>query len=192
MVTMMTTPFNHVMLDLETLGTGPESAIVAIGAVPFNEDGVADKDQYGFYAPVTLASSFAAGMSIDSGAITFWMRQSDDARAVFNDPYAVDLAVALTRFSNYLTGLYEASGNEICVWGNGAAFDNVVLASAYRRCGIRQPWEFWNDRCYRTMKSSFDTPKPERKGTYHNALDDAMFQAEHLVMILQDNLIELN
>ena len=67
---------------------------------------------------------------------------------------------------------------------NGAAFDNVILASAYRRNGTRQPWQFLNDRCYRTMKAQYPAVKMQRNGTHHNAVDDAESQARHLIAMM--------
>jgi hypothetical protein len=66
------------------------------------------------------------------------------------------------------------------LWGNGASFDNAILAHAYARCGATPPWKFWNDRCYRTVAALTATPR-QQGGTHHNALDDARSQAEHLI-----------
>ena len=71
------------------------------------------------------------------------------------------------------------------VWGNGASFDNPILANAYRAVNLDPPWRFWNDRCYRTVKSMFGkNVKLERIGEHHNALDDAKSQADHLIRIM--------
>lgn len=70
------------------------------------------------------------------------------------------------------------------LWGNGSDFDNVILASAYRSCNLEVPWKFWNNRCYRTVKALRPDIKIHRSGTYHNALDDAVSQAEHLMRMI--------
>ena len=49
---------NDVMLDLETMGTGPDAAIVAIGAIAF--DVHTRTIGPSFYIPVELRSSVAA------------------------------------------------------------------------------------------------------------------------------------
>ena len=67
------------------------------------------------------------------------------------------------------------------MWGNGATFDNVILANAYRGAGLPVPWKFWNDKCYRTIKGFFPQIKLQRIGTHHNAQDDAESQAWHLI-----------
>jgi hypothetical protein len=89
----------------------------------------------------------------------------------------IGLGNALIHFAEWMRG-------EVNVWGNGAAFGNVILRSAYAACGLLPPWEFWNDRCYRTLKNLRPDIKLERSGTHHNALDDAITQAEHAVVIL--------
>jgi hypothetical protein len=69
------------------------------------------------------------------------------------------------------------------MWGNGAAFDNVVLRNAFERAHLTPPWNFRQDMCYRTIKTLFpDVEMPERVGK-HNALEDAKWQAQHLIAI---------
>lgn len=163
-----------VMIDLETLGKRGNSVILSIGAVKFNGDGLGDE----FYMVVDPQSCIAAGLEMDVSTIMWWMKQSDEARAAFEREGA-RLPSVLTAFSRFI----QDGGNagDTRVWGNGASFDNPILGNAYHKCGMEQPWKFWNDRCYRTVKSQFpDSPMP-RTGTHHNALDDAKSQAQHLI-----------
>lgn len=160
---------NNVMVDLETLGNGPQAAIIAIGAVKFDETGLGEE----FYAVVDAQSCVDAGLKMDVSTIMWWMQQSDEARAAFKRQ-GEHLANALLRFSKFV-------GPDNKLWGNGAAFDNTILGSAYRAVGVEQPWKFGNDRCYRTVKAMYpDKPIP-RSGVHHNALDDAKSQALHLI-----------
>ena len=71
---------------------------------------------------------------------------------------------------------------DVELWGNGADFDNTILGSLYDAFGLRKPWSYSRNRCYRTMKNIGIGPrKPQvREGIYHNALDDAITQAIHL------------
>lgn len=79
----------------------------------------------------------------------------------------------------------------MCVWGNGADFDPVLLSSAYRAIGRPPPHKFYNVHCFRTLKNLFPVEKPARDGTHHNALDDAIHQVKHLHKILQEHGITL-
>lgn len=164
---------NNVMVDLETLGTSPASVIVSIGAVKFNLHGISET----FYERIDLKSSVAAGMGMDPSTVLWWMKQSDEARAELGKP-GEPLKDVLCRFAAFCH--YE----DVVIWGNGAAFDNSLLAQAYKMAGLPQPWAFWNDRCYRTVKSMFpNVPLVKRSGVHHHALDDAKTQALHLVEI---------
>ncbi len=162
---------SNVMLDLETLGNGPESVIIAIGAVKFSKEGITDDL---FYTVVDPESCVQVGLKMDTSTVMWWMQQSDAARAAFKRP-GEPLSKVLEDFAAWCP--------DVPVWGNGASFDNVILSSAYRATGIKRPWSYWNDRCYRTLKS-MSKVKFERTGTHHNALDDALYQAEHLRRIL--------
>ncbi len=166
----------HVMLDLETMGSGVNSAIIALGAVAFDCTGVHSK----FYEQVSLVSSVGIGLECDPSTIMWWMQQGDDARSAFKDnDKAGHINAVLARFAKWFV---DVGGVE--VWGNGAAFDNAILSNAYRKSGAVQPWKFWNDRCYRTIKSMNINISFDRIGTHHNAVDDAETQAVHLIKIM--------
>jgi exodeoxyribonuclease VIII len=171
----------HIMIDLETMGTGSDAPIISIGAVAFNAKGI---DIRGFYNSVDLQSSVTAGATIEPNTVMWWMQQSDEARAALLTADTVDIASALDAFDGWIANV-TGSGPETLkgVWGNGASFDNVIVAETYKRLRRSPPWPFWKDRCYRTIKSMYPNVKVTRKGTHHNALDDARYQAEHLIAI---------
>lgn len=172
-----------IMVDLETLGTSPNSAILSLGAVKFDPETEKFTDE--FYMVVNTQSCLDIGQSIDQDTVHWWNRQSPEARLVLEQAKAptesgVNYPVreVMSRFASFAH--YNSN-----VWGNGSDFDNAIIQEIYRKLGIRQPWAFWNNRCYRTMKNMFPDIKHERQGTYHNALDDAKTQALHLCKILK-------
>ena len=165
----------HIMIDLETMGTRPSAAIVSIGAVIFDEHTLRDQ----FYANVNLQSAIDSGATVSGATVMWWLKQHDDARLAISDPHSAQpIREVLGDFDSYVrrTVGYDIDG----VWGNGAAFDNVVLAESYRRLGMEPPWPYWLDRCYRTKKNLHPTVRPDHTVTPHNALDDAVTQALHL------------
>jgi len=166
----------NIMVDLETLGNGPKAVIVSIGAVQFDETGLGDT----FYINVDPESCVATGMEMDVSTVMWWMQQSDAARKALTQTAQFSIAAALDQFRRYLPS------GDVVLWGNGATFDNVILASAHRLVGVKRPWSFRNDRCFRTLKDLYPQVKPGMPvGTAHNALDDAVFQAEHASRILR-------
>lgn len=170
----------QVMLDLETMGNGPSAAIVAIGAVSFSvEGGVLDE----FYKAVSLETSVLAGGVMDPSTVLWWLQQSNEAREqLFKQSSTIELALA--EFKEWLP-----QGAK--VWGNGAAFDNVILASACRRLNLDAPWKHWEDRCYRTMKAMYRSIPSVKPEVPHHALYDAKAQAEHLINIAREYKLEL-
>jgi exodeoxyribonuclease VIII len=167
-----------VMLDLETMGNGPNAAIIAIGAVEFDANGIGEK----FYSVISLESSMLNGGIVDASTVLWWMQQDAAARGEFVET-GNHIYVALQDFAGWMEN--RGHIDELKVWGNGAAFDNVILSSAYRRNQTPAPWMFWNDRCYRTMKALHPGVPFVRSGTHHNAVNDAESQALHLIDIFK-------
>lgn len=175
--------YKDIMLDLETLGTLPGCAIVSVGAIAFNEFGVAEN---GFYRAVRIPDWDVPGHTEDGlvkdfSTINWWKDDArEKARAVFDDLRGITTRQALSELA-----LFCNAFDNVRVWGNGADFDNPIVSVAAHRVGLepKNIWKDFNGRCYRTVKNQFKDVKLVRSGTYHNALDDARSQAEHLVQI---------
>lgn len=162
----------NVMVDIETLGKGNNAVILSIGAVKFDPWG--HNVEESFYVAIDPESCQAHGLKLDASTVMWWMQdERSAARTLMVKDKRVNLADALYGFTDWF-------GEDKPVWGNGATFDNVILTSAYSACAIERPWQFWNDKCYRTVKCMASSVKLVREGTYHNALDDAISQAKHL------------
>lgn len=181
----------HIMLDLETMGKGPEAAIVSIGAVEvLPEVGSVGAE---FYRVVDLASSMRNGGVVDGSTIMWWMRQNDAARAALNTEgtpaHRADIYSVLNDFIDWVHALVppnEHGVSDVDVWGNGATFDNVILSSAFGNTGmLKRPWGYRNDRCYRTLKNLYPQIKCPDVGVKHHALDDARAQGLHLIELLK-------
>lgn len=163
---------SNVMVDLETLGNSSHSVIISLGACRFNENGILDT----YYQRIDPQSCADAGLKMDVSTVMWWMQQSDEARGAFNEK-GYPLEYVLAEFALWMPP-------KSCLWGNGATFDNVILGNAFKAVGLTQPWEFWNDRCYRTVKAMYPGVKaPTFTGDKHNALDDAIHQAKHLILM---------
>lgn len=168
---MTATLFPHVMIDLETMGTSSDAAIVQIGAVAFSLDAIGPV----FHAHINLKSAVDAGGRIDPDTVMWWLGQSDEARRGLIDGKAQMLTQALADFSSWMA----AHAAERCgVWGNGSDFDNVILSGAYRRLGLPLPWRYSGNRCFRSLRAICGDSGPlPRQGVHHDALDDALTQA---------------
>lgn len=168
----------HIMLDIETLGTSPRSVIFAIGAVKIKSNKIAGQ----FYAQPSIESGLDLGFNIQPDTLKWWMNQSEEARKQIQESSS-NLETALNEFSHW-----AGAPNNLFMWGNGSDFDNAHLAEAYKACKLKLPWNFWNSRCFRTIKGLFpDTESPMVVGTKHHALNDALCQSHHLIQIFKDN-----
>lgn len=170
---------DHIMIDIETLGTTPGSVITSIGFVRFNLEGIIIADEVG----IDITSSLNHGCTVDGETIKWWMKQSDSARSTFNSHKVFHPANALAILANFIK-----ASEDVLVWGNGATFDLVLLADMYRKVGFNTPWGHRQERCFRTLKALCPhiTDEAEEPGKYvsHNALHDALRQAEHAIRIL--------
>jgi 3' exoribonuclease, RNase T-like len=167
----------NIMLDLETMGSHHNSPIISIGAVSFGPKGLGEE----FYKKISLQSSMQYGMRPDASTILWWLKQDEKVRGEFKDNMnEEDVKIVLDKFSQWC----REQDEDPIMWGNGSDFDNMILASSYRMCEMRQSWGFYNNRCYRTLKNLFPEVKCGKNEGKHNALEDAKCQALHAVDIL--------
>ncbi|EFI6094559.1 exonuclease [Escherichia coli] len=182
-ITSTSRVWNHLSVDLETMGTNPDAPINSIGCKFF--DPATGEMGPEFSKAIDLETS---GGIIDRKTIKWWAKRSREAQsAIFTDEIPLDDALLqLREFIN------ENSGESfVQIWGNGANFDNVILRRSYERQGIPCPWRWSNDRDVRTIVElgkaiDFDarTAIPF-EGVRHNALDDARYQAKYVSAIWQ-------
>jgi exodeoxyribonuclease VIII len=172
----------HLMVDLETLGISSKCPVISIGAVLFDEDVTVAE----FYAVLDVEEQINGTRIVDGSTIKWWMGQEGAAKTVFKDnpsPTKNSLEV----FSNWI----EINGGpikELKVWGNGCNFDVSIMESLFKDYGFKEPWRYTNVRDLRTFKEFvYKGDEVLRKGTSHNALDDARYQAE----IVRDGLFFL-
>lgn len=173
---------SHIMIDLETMSTEPNAAIVAIGAVVVDLENNRLGEE--FYRRISLESSVLSGGVIDPRTVIWWLKQDRLAR---REIYSASATIV-----NSCTGFMEfikrnGGADNIKVWGDGASFDNVILTTTFKRLAMEEPWRYWNERCYRTVKNMYPHIKSNNQGTEHNALDDAKSQANKLLVIYQEN-----
>ncbi|PSY63639.1 exonuclease [Escherichia sp. 20412-1] len=173
----------HLMIDLEKMGTGPDAQIASMGAVFFDP-------QTGEMGPEfnKTIDMKTGGGTVNISTIEWWLQQSSEARsAILTNKIPMD--DALLQFREFID---ENSGESfVQVWGNGTAFDNVILRRSYERQVIPCPWRYTNDRDERTivaMGLTIDFDARELiafEGERHNALHDARYQAKYVSAIWQ-------
>lgn len=173
-----------VMVDLETVGRRAGCGILSIGAVAF--DPTTGELGPEHYTVVKLASCEKFALHSDPDTLAWWEKQSPEAQKVLKQARAArgnkTLDKALMEFNKYLA---QFGPKAVRVWGNGSDFDNAILINCYAATELTAGWDFWNNRCFRTLKNLAPSVKVERAGVYHNALDDAKTQALHALKIFK-------
>ncbi|EFA7485112.1 exonuclease, partial [Escherichia coli] len=185
-ITSTSRVWNHLSVDLETMGANTNAPIVVIGAVFFDPE----TGEIGpvFYIVISLTDAMNTGAVPDGGTIEWWLKQSSEARAaILTDQ--VKMKDALLRFRQFVN---EHSDEKfVQVWGNGATFDNAILRTSYERLDIPCPWHYSNDRDVRTIVemgkiTDFNARSViPFEGVRHNALDDALHQAKYVTATIQ-------
>ncbi len=166
----------HVMIDIETLGTGPDAAVISIGAVYFSETGL----QKRFDRNIEFGDAVRHG-SVDGDTVKWWMQQSDKARSS-----AMLYPLTCINVITYLDSFLRFKPFN-CIWANAPTFDLVILRSLYKNLGVKVPWSYKQERCYRTVRNIFPKIETERTGVAHNALADAQSQAQYLIDLAAAN-----
>ncbi len=168
---------NQVVVDLETQDSAGTAVIIAFGAVVFDPDtGIIGEK---FSVNVDPQTCLAVGMTTSEDTLKWWSAQSSAAQAAWKvNP--ISIQDCLKQFTEFMVR------NKVkVVYGNGATFDNVIVRNAYAACKMNAPWRYTGDFCFRTLKGLFKVPEPVRAGTHHNALDDAVHEANWLIAILK-------
>ena len=168
----------HVMLDLETVSLANNAALLSIGACEFTS-GKVDRV---FHVKMDWTTCLINGLDVDEATIDWWDTQDPEVKkSAFSGTMTCDQALHL--FTLWLESI--KGGEEVCIWGNGACSDNIWIKSAYASCNKTVPWSHRNDRCYRTAVAMLRPEESVQPTIAHDALCDAIAQAETLTRVLQ-------
>lgn len=164
----------HHMIDLETIDTAPTAGILSIGIVAFNPD----TGELGPTLYRRLGYDQARMYGTESAStIEWWSRQNPATRAeAFTAEHDATIAAfEVAEFIRHTAG----------VWGNGATFDITITEHWLRVLGIGISYDHRCVRDCRTIEElaryiGITRKQFIRRGDHHNALDDAIYQAEYI------------
>ena len=173
----------HVMIDIETMSTRPDAALLAIGAVTFTVDNGVDPASAREWL-VDLGDSVTHGGRMDPDTVLWWTQQSERARRALVATRQLREQAALEGLAWMISSLPAKPS----IWANGSDFDLIILRSALHRHGMRDLWAYWQQRDLRTLRKLMThVPAPVRaEDDKHSALRDAVHQAEHCVALLRE------
>lgn len=169
----------HIVIDLETWGNTPGSALRSIGAVAFDPYTGTIWSQ--FYVNVADTDEV---LTKDPATVDWWSGQPEAAQAVFNDPKygRYDPPVAFEELVTWAVNL--GVPNDVQVWAHGGSYDVPHLIAAFAAHGVSWPFHYRAPRDTRTLfeVAGWDVAKclndfADPNGIYHFALDDAKCEA---------------
>ena len=159
------------MLDLETLSTKPDATVLTFGACKFNPYKQEDIDK-GIYFRINVDEQITLGRDVDDSTVEWWGKQAEDVR---EEALGDGDRITLEQFTKELNRFIVGAKN---IWAQGPVFDIVILENLYRQLGLPCPWQFWQIRDSRTLVSTHGDPREKNKVGLHNALEDAVSQAQ--------------
>lgn len=170
----------HVMMDIETLGNKMGAPVLSAG-LAYRKHGVL----HTFETHFNLDSQFKKNPTLNQDTLKWWMKQSDNARAVFErlpDSSPADYTVhdAIRELGRFLADIKE----DYYIWGYGANFDEPMMEALCTKYGMETPWKYRQSMCFRTIKRMYPSVTVPDVGTSHRAVDDAIWQLNYLEKLI--------
>ena len=178
----------NIMIDIETLGVKPHSAVVEIVIVRFNMAGDLEKL---LHLKINAVDNVSKGRRIDGDTIEWYLRNGIGLSLY--DGVGLDEAIEKTQevLKYYFTG-------ETLFWANSPCFDFEIL----RDIGIDTPWSYGQERDVRTINHIYKLMVDRVDGYYeykreeimktkafidklskHNAYDDCVSQIQKVILV---------
>ena len=161
----------HATIDIETLGTNPDTVVLTIGGIKF--DPMADDGLHSqFYYRLNADEQIEMGRTVDEKTLEWWEKQPEEIRKeALETTDRVSTEQSLKALNKWLVGVDK-------IWCQGPVFDIGILQDLYRQMNVHYNWSFWNIRDSRTLFSLMDKdPRKEIDFAAHNALADAIVQS---------------
>jgi len=168
----------QLMLDIETLGSAPDSVILTIAACAFDPFSGTIYDKHAMYRRIDTECQ--DDRSIDDLTVEWWSKQSFEAQEeAFGEADRVPLKDALEELKGLM---WHAE----YIWANGIAFDMTIIEHAFKSYGMPIPWQYYKVMDARTVYKM--SPDREKLGNSHHAFEDVILQ----IGLLQRTLNKLN
>ena len=167
------------MIDIETLGTGPNACILTIAAQCFDPLRRLEYDNLrSYYCRVDVDSQ--PNRDVDQSTIDWWATQPKHIQEeALGEEGRIPLSQALTELGKLI---WQSKR----FWAQGPTFDANILEHAYKEHNMALPWKFWTVRDTRTVFSL--VPNLAKYPATHNAIEDCRRQID----LLHDSLDYLN
>lgn len=188
------------MLDIETLGTEPDSIITELGIYTFSKN-----ESYtpaSLHCRIGITDQIRAGRTISSSTLKWHFEKTAVNFLEYIDADKSNIDDALSALKLFVEAeKRKMPGCKIYIWANSPIFDIIILKDLYKSLGYpieetifnEDLFEYQTIMDYRTIaklieKEDLDLIKQEvesesEEGSSHNALYDAIHQSKVLMKI---------
>lgn len=161
----------ELMVDIETFGRDNRATILSVGVTVFSEYR-SDPKCDTIYFKIPLQPQLEKGRTVDAETIAWWLQQKEEI-PLCDKGSRVDLIKCLIGLGNFFN---KYKGRK--VWAHGTTFDIIKLESLFEDFGMEVPWKYWDIMDCRTVTNLINC---RSKSNNHNALDDAINQAQWIL-----------
>lgn len=183
----------HIMVDIETLGTGKDAVVTQLGAVSVVMT-PSGHWQIGkaFSRGLKIEPQLSKGATINEDTLRWWFDETawQLKQGVDVSPFAATTETprdVLLDFSYWL----RVQAHRYVVWGKGSDFDIAIVEMAFRRAGLTHPWGHRQVACLRTLMRLHPIQHHAKPYIKHEAVSDASAQATDLINTAETHGLDL-
>ena len=161
----------HAMIDIETLGTLPNSVVLTVGAVKFDPFTNIEPHSPKLWK-LDIDEQDQKGRFVDEKTLEWWAKQDEEIRdRSFTDEGRISNTEFMKDLNSWLTGVDT-------IWAQGPQFDMVILEDLFKSFDHHMNWFYWQVNDCRTLFKMMPVdPRKAIQENLHDAQADAHWQA---------------
>lgn len=174
-------------IDLETLGRGPDAVILSCGIAVLIGGPEPTHTLTATELFPDIGHQLSRGRKIEYETVKWWATEGPPAYP-FKYPEEKRL-----HLNNLCSEILSRTNGSDEIWSNSPTFDLAILRHLFHSVGFSEPWPFWKERDFRTLKSIFRKEYEDFKLNYaagkqdyapHSALFDVELMAHFAMGVL--------
>ena len=182
----------HVMINIETLSTKPNAAIMQVAAVLFDLQGTMRVPMFNEYVTLESQQDYCR---VDTDTIRFWFGVEPNARAHIIEGFdrAMPIKTVLNRLILWPLQNFDIKWENIdTVWAKPSTFDIPILETAFANLNISAPWQYSQVKDVRSFVQGLTgddrLPSLPNGGYYmpNHAVDDCKMQIRSLQLAYKE------
>jgi len=185
----------NIMIDIETLGTNPDSCVLQIAATSWDGNEI----DVGFLFDVSLSEQVEAGRTIEAKTVCWWLDDKVQSRvrsSVLGRSELVSPQAAVYALNEYIRVTRQNSDDgKVTVWANPPQFDLTIIKSIMKEWGITPSWNHWEERDLRTLRNVCRELKinyENKNEEHHSAIADVRHQVEEVMFLMKELKSRMN